>query len=191
MAEIRGKIIYLKDFTDSRMWAFNTLRIGKSLGWNLELYPGTNGQKETLADNGIKIYVNNKKCYRYMQRPGTQGCFISHWKLWKQVVDSKERMLICEHDVQFSKPPKDYPTRDVVKLEGFFQAKPIEAGNWWEGARAYIISPEGAKKILDWVDKNGAMPADWMLCDGIVDIGFDRDSGVSFTPQTFSFTKDL
>ena len=42
--------------------------------------------------------------------------------------------------------------KDPVRLN------PHSAGNWYEGARAYLLRPSGAKKILDWVHNNGARP---------------------------------
>ena len=53
-----------------------------------------------------------------------------------------------------------------------------------------VLHPTGAKKILDWVNANGVMPADWMLCDGIVDMQFDNYNKVTFKTDV-SFTKDL
>ena len=68
---------------------------------------------------------------------------------------------------------------DVYKFEGSWEPNP-SAGNWYEGARAYLLRLSGAKKILDWVHNNGALPADWMLCDGIVDMKFDLNNKVGF-----------
>ena len=95
-----------------------------------------------------------------------------------------------EHDVVFKKPMGEYEDCDVYKFEGFKKAKPIPPGNWYEGARAYRITPYGAKKILNWVHANGAMPADWMLCDGIVDMKFDKYRKVTYKTNG-SGTKDL
>ena len=100
-------------------------------------------------------------------------------------------MCIFEHDVIFKKPMGQTEMCDVYKFEGFKKAKPIPAGNWYEGARAYLLRPSGAKKILDWVHNNGAMPADWMLCDGIVEMKFDLNNKVGFKSDKMSFTKDL
>ena len=76
-----------------------------------------------------------------------------------------------------------------INLKALTKLNP-HPGNWYEGARAYRITPNGAKKILDWVHNNGAMPADWMLCDGIVDMKFDKENKVTFNPDKMSFTKD-
>ena len=80
--------------------------------------------------------------------------------------------------------------KDVIKFEGFRPSKPMNVGQWWEGARAYCITPAGAKKIVRWIDKNGAMPADWCLNNGICNVDFDLDNKVTFSKKDFSFTKD-
>jgi hypothetical protein len=101
-------------------------------------------------------------------------------------------MAIFEHDVEFVRGPlMTLLDTDVIKLEGFRPSKPIAAGQWWEGARAYVISPQGASKILAWVNKHGAMPADWMLCDGIVNVSHNKQGLVRVRQNAFSFTRDL
>ena len=79
---------------------------------------------------------------------------------------------------------------DVLKFQGFTPAKKNVIGQWWEGARAYCIKPAGAKKIVSWISKNGAMPADWCLNNGICNVDFDLDNKVTFSKKNFSFTKD-
>tara|TARA_B110000503_G_scaffold69653_1_gene108557 strand:- start:5497 stop:6069 length:573 start_codon:yes stop_codon:yes gene_type:complete len=186
-----GFIIYLPDYEDSLNWASQSLTSGTLHNWNLQLYPGVNGHKETLSDYNIKIFQGSKKCVKYMSRPGTQGCFLSHWKLWNKAKELNTTISIIEHDIIFTGANLKNEFCDIIKFEGFKKAKPIPPGNWWEGARAYSITPIGADKILSWIDKNGAMPADWMLCDGIVDIVFDNNNTVEVNQHNFSFTRDL
>lgn len=53
------------------------------------------------------------------------------------------------------------------------QAKFLEknqTGNYMRGAYGYIIKPHAAKKIIDWIEQNGFVPADQQLGDAIVDI---------------------
>ena len=185
-------IIYLPNYPNSVEWSKYALETGNKLGWNVGLFKGINGTQHSLEDFNIRPSKITKKCFRYMQRPGTIGCFLSHYQLWKYSADNDITISIFEHDVEFLKrQPKNTQTCNVIKYEGFNKAKPIPCGNWWEGARAYSITPEGAKKIIKWVDINGAMPADWMLCDGIVNIEFDNNTRVTFNKKDFSFTKDL
>jgi len=186
---MKGYIIYLPSYPNSVSMANRAMETGTMHGWNLELFEGVNGMKQGLADYNIKVY-EHKKAQRLLARPGTQGCFLSQYLLWQKCHTTNTPICIFEHDVVFKQPMGQYEDCDVYKFEGFNKAKPIPPGNWYEGARAYRITPTGAKKILDWVHANGAMPADWMLCDGIVDMRFDKYSKVTYKTEV-SFTKDL
>jgi GR25 family glycosyltransferase involved in LPS biosynthesis len=189
---LKGYIIRLESHELSEAWSLHAMTTGQALGWDLEYWSGVDGRTTDLAQHGITIYQGHKKCVRYMARPGTQGCFLSHWQLWNQCVTSGEPIAIFEHDIEFlAGPNSSWPETDVVKLEGFRPSKPIPAGQWWEGARAYVITPQGASKIIAWVVKHGAMPADWMLCDGIVTVAHDQQCLVQVRQNQFSFTRDL
>ena len=187
--ENKGYIIYLPGYPDSVSMANRALETGTMRNWNLELYEGVNGKDTGLIDYRIKPY-EHKKAKRLLERPGTQGCFLSQYLLWQKCYESNTPICIFEHDVVFQKPMGEFVDCDVYKFEGFNKAKPIPPGNWYEGARAYRITPTGAKKILDWVHTHGAMPADWMLCDGIVNMKFDKLNKVTYKTNV-SFTKDL
>lgn len=186
----KGYIIYLPEFKDSVEMAERALNSATLHGWNTELYVGVNGLKESLSDYNIFASHITKKGRRLLQRPGTTGCFLSQYKLWNHCVSINEPICIFEHDVIFQKPIGTFQNCDVYKFEGFQKAKPISVGNWYEGARAYRITPAGAKKIISWVKEFGAMPADWMLNDGIVEIQFDKYNKVTYKTNV-SFTKDL
>ena len=189
---LKGYIIRLESHELSQAWSLHAMTTGQARGWDLEYWPAVDGRATDLAQHGIAIYQGHKKCVRYMARPGTQGCFLSHWQLWNQCVLQGQPVAIFEHDVEFLAGPSGaWPDVDVVKLEGFRPSKPIPSGQWWEGARAYVISPQGAGKIIAWVCTYGAMPADWMLCDGIVTGAHDQQQLVQTRQNSFSFTRDL
>ena len=46
----------------------------------------------------------------------------------------------------------------------------IKTGNYIRGAYSYIIKPHAAKKIINWIDENGFVPADQQIGDSVVDI---------------------
>ena len=85
----------------------------------------------------------------------------------------------------------DKKFKDVIKFEGFRPAKPMNVGQWWEGARAYYLKPSGATKIVQWIIQNGAIPADWALNSGILKVEFDLGGKVGFKKKNFSFTNQL
>ena len=84
MTNPKGYIIHLKNHQKSVEWSNHALTTGQKFGWKLELYDGVDGTKEKLEDYKVKIYPHNKKCVRLLSRPGTQGCFLSQYKLWKK-----------------------------------------------------------------------------------------------------------
>ena len=188
---MEGYIIYLPEYTNSVGWAQHALDSAKKHNWNVQLYPGVDGTKLRIQDFGLTVYPSSKKANRLFEKSGVHGCFLSHYHLWKKAIQENKTIAVFEHDVEFYKPFIKTEFDDVLKLEGFIEAKPISPGKWWEGARAYVITPRASQKIINWIEQNGAMPADWMLCDGIVDVKFDHNNLVGYCKNTFSFTKDL
>lgn len=188
---MEGYIIYLPEYVNSIRWAYNAQTSAKKYNWNVTLYPGVDGKNNKIQDYGLFVYPLSKKVKRLFEKPGVHGCFLSHYNLWKKAVNTNTTIAIFEHDVEFYNECNLDTFNEVLKLEGFIESKPIPPGRWWEGARAYVITPEAAKKLIAWVDANGAMPADWMLCDGIVDIKFNKNELVGYHKNSFSFTKDL
>lgn len=137
-------------------------------GWDMKISHGKNGLTEKFVH---KIDQRYPKAARQFERPGVRGCFSSHYELWKNCTQT---MAIFEHDVILNKaPPTQLPDADVIKLDGFRPSKPAATGQWWEGAHAYIITAVGAKKLVEWTERWGASPADFMLGDKVVNIAFD------------------
>jgi GR25 family glycosyltransferase involved in LPS biosynthesis len=46
----------------------------------------------------------------------------------------------------------------------------IGTGNYLRGAYSYIIKPHAAQQLIDWIKKNGFVPADQQIGDAVVDI---------------------
>jgi len=192
MENPKGYIIYLPNHPYSVQWANEALASGRALGWNLELYPGIDGRTTTIAEHKLKFYTRSKKSLRLIERPGTLGCFLSQYSLWYKCLKEQKPICIFEHDVLFKKPfSLQDEFDDVLKFQGFTPAKKNVIGQWWEGARAYLLKPAGAVKLVQWVKQNGAIPADWALNASILDVKFDKGNQVSFSQKRFSFTKDL
>ena len=99
MENPKGYIIYLPDHPYSVQWANEALASGRALDWNLELYPGIDGRQTNIAEHDLKFYTANKKSRRLIERPGTLGCFLSQYHLWKQCSAQKNNICIFEHFV--------------------------------------------------------------------------------------------
>jgi len=186
----KGFVIYLPNYENSVEMATRAITTGNKFGWNVSLFEGVNGLEKRLGEYNIWPSSLSKKGARLMKRPGTAGCFLSQYTLWNKCIELNEPICIFEHDVIFKKPMGNVKDCDVYKFEGFTPAKPTKVGTWYEGARAYKITPTGATKIVNWVKEFGALPSDWLLNDGIVDMRFDKYNKVTYQTNV-SFTKDL
>lgn len=186
-------IIRLSDFPNSVEWSKNAYNSARQHNWDIHFFEGSNGQKEKLADYNIKINKKYKKAIKSFERLGTVGCFLSHYRLWKLCIELNEPICILEHDVTIHDTFPALNFEDVIKLSTNSKAKDIYLGEWWAGAMGYCISPKGAKKLVNFIKTEGAMPADTMLCTGIIDLKFydPINTIVTYVIDDFSFTWDL
>ena len=180
-------IIHLPNYEKSVERATVALNSGLNLGWPVELFNGVDGKTVESFEEwnrwGISINQQNKKCRELFNRPGVRGCFLSHWNLWQYCASQNETIGIFEHDIEFIKPYQEIPLtfKHILKLEGFKLNKPRPAGNWYEGARAYILKPIGATKLISWIKQNGCLPADVNIGSNILDITLDLSNCVKTT----------
>jgi hypothetical protein len=73
---------------------------------------------------------------------------------------------------------------DVLKLvEGFEERRSMPAGVWYEGTRGYLISPAGARKLINWATVNGCLPSDIAIGKDVVDIALNFDNYVQLSQQ--------
>jgi GR25 family glycosyltransferase involved in LPS biosynthesis len=182
---LKNFVICLAAYPKSLGPAQAALKSGQQHGWDIELFPGVDGSTVTVdqlvAQWGIRINTDNRKCQRQMyERSGVRGCFLSHWLLWHKCADLEETIGIFEHDVAFLKPPGNFSQfQDVLKLvEGFDPRRPMPAGVWYEGSGGYLVTPAGAKKLIDWTLLNGCLPSDVAIGRDVVDIVLCQDNYV-------------
>ena len=175
---MKNFVICLPSYVKSVAMANRAVESGWQYGWNIELFEGIDGTVTGLKDFDIIVNQHDAKCRDMMSRPGVQGCFLSHWKLWNLCITTNEPIGIFEHDIEFLGPCPDVEVTNILKLEGFLKKKPRPAGEWYEGARAYILHPSGAKLLINWVDQHGALPADVNIGLDIVDIVLDHSECV-------------
>jgi GR25 family glycosyltransferase involved in LPS biosynthesis len=170
---MKSYVIYLPQFETSTVWANHALATGLAHSWDIELFAGVDGRtvEGNLWDSvDIAINQTNAKCRDMMQRPGVRGCFLSHYTLWNRCIELNEPIGIFEHDIEFCKPAPTVEFDHLLKLEGFSLKKPRPAGEWYEGARAYILKPTGAQRLVEWVKLNGAIAADVCIGLNVLDI---------------------
>ena len=150
-------------------------------GINLELYPAVVGynSKPLFDQYGIDKFLN----YTIIDKPGHQGCFLSHFELWQKCIELDEPIIILEHDGMFVRPlPADVLDHfdEVLRLDCFqwfvegyndkvseSLSKSVEyyhrepdyewhsSGGYYVGAYGYIVKPQGARKLIDHAQQRG------------------------------------
>jgi GR25 family glycosyltransferase involved in LPS biosynthesis/tetratricopeptide (TPR) repeat protein len=144
-----------------------------------EFFEAVDGKELTLTDEINTLFLSND----FGSRKGVIGCALSHYTLWKQLVASdSEYYTIFEDDIKLCDGFKakwehasskenlagtdisflGYHVREVNKSEilksldsssGYRRV--LDSNIYIGGFYAYIITRAGAKKMLDYIDKNG------------------------------------
>jgi len=169
-------IIVLKDYPKSEQFYLDALNSAQQHGWGLERYDAVDARivnlEQEFRQRNLFISADARRHVPVILHPGAQGCFLSHYNLWKMCIELNETIAIFEEDVMFtgSLPTEDFV--DVLKLrKGKFLKDIIRTtGNWWFGTDSYLIKPHAARKIIDWVHKFGVLPADHLLGENVVNI---------------------
>ena len=190
---MKSFIIRLSAFDNSIQWASRAYNSGKKHNWDINYHEGTNGQLVSLEDFNLFPNTRFRKGARRLQRAGVRGCFLSHFSLWKKCMELNVPICILEHDVTIQQQFPAVQFTDILKFATGPQGKMLYMGNWFAGAMAYCVTPSGASKLVHFAEQHGAMPADVMLCTGIIDLDFYDPIGtvVTYVTDDFSFTEDF
>ena len=157
----------------------------KKHSWTFEVFPATNGHtvtEQTWRSIGVQMSTNGKM----PRRPGAQGCWMSHWRLWNRCVETNQPMIILEHDAVVTAPwPTDLdinPT--LIKLYTTAECKVNPAfGRWSKGSHAYTVTPAQAQQLIDYAQTNGAQAVDKHLGDLVLPWKFYSQNLVVLNPR--------
>jgi GR25 family glycosyltransferase involved in LPS biosynthesis len=194
--EIKAKIIHVPGIALSKRLAQECIVQAKKFRIDVELFNGINGleYQSHLAQLGIQPLKKFKK-----NRPGVYGCFLSHYYLWRECADQQDAYLILEHDGWFVRDlPEDVLNQfdHVLKLDSLDPYSknyertlaaqsadptviktiaPVEgmnngAGDYSWGTYAYIIKPQAAQLLIDWIQEHGFLPADQQVGLDVCDV---------------------
>lgn len=120
------------------------------------------------------------------RRPGAQGCWISHWRLWNLCVEQDQPIVIMEHDAVVQAPwPADIDiTTRLVKLYTTAECKTNPAfGRWSKGAHAYALTPTQAAQLIAHARTHGAQAVDKHLGDQVLAWRFYSQDLVTLNPK--------
>lgn len=193
---MKAVAIVLKEAELAQTISAEAISAAAEQGIALEIYDavlGYNSQPK-FTEYGIDKFLN----YTMIDKPGHQGCFLSHFELWMKCIALNEPIVILEHDGIFVRPlPDDVLDHfdEVLRLDCFQWFKdgyneqveaslsePISyyrrepdysyhsSGGYYIGAYGYIIKPAAAKKLIDFARQRGIVCTEAHLGLDIVDI---------------------
>ena len=151
--------------------------------WRYEIFPAV--MSVTAADwekAGVVMSTGGKM----RQRPGAQGCWMSHWQLWNRCVNTNQPLVILEHDAVVQGPwPQDLDIEtQLVKLYRTAECKvKPEFGRWSKGSHAYTVTPVQAARLIAFAQATPAQALDKHLGDGVLSWTFYSQDLVTLNPR--------
>jgi len=149
---------------------------------NITRIEGVDGKNEEQLIENWKIFGNPKFARwdeEFVKYPGKQGCFLSHMKIWKEIIDNKiPWAVIFEDDVIFhdlwdtlapayyNNTPKDFDVLYFGSQFEFNSKYSIDKGPVF-CTHSMLVSYEGAKKMYEMClnKTDGVYTIDYMLID--------------------------
>ena len=192
---MKSFVIYQDRIDMSVKFAQEAVAEAEKFGVDLRGWIGCDGTKDQhkFQEYGIKKFLQDK----IEKLPGVQGCFLSHYEIWKKCAGQDETFLICEHDGIFIRAlPIDIENHfdHVLNLDPYdhfnesynekveksltlpINYQPAEtkskdkAGGYLPGAYGYLIKPEGARRLIKFALDKGALPTDKHIGVDVIDL---------------------
>lgn len=169
--------------------------------WKVNIFNAINGyQLDSTIWSSLGLsppIVKRPGGDKFSDKPGAQGCFLSHFLLWQLCVDVQDPIIILEDDVNIIAPLPDIePKVDLIKLHKPRQIKEHKTvGTWSPGAFGYWLSPTGAQKMIDFARINSAKYNDKCIGSKILNWGYidqpiiklRRRKGSSTNPEKYPY----
>jgi GR25 family glycosyltransferase involved in LPS biosynthesis len=208
--DMKAYIITLKDHQLSETVSKDCQIQATKFGIDVEVFDAIWGDhyQKHMEETGLKL----GRVKKGKMTLGHYGNFFSHYYLWLKCIDLQTPIIILEHDGYFIRPiPPDILDNftDILKLD--FENpythdysekintrindpvyvldsvknihKRKKAGWYTWGSYGYICKPLGAKKLVEYVKKNGFMSTDNQIADDVVDLSICSTSIVRLHPM--------
>jgi len=188
-------VIAIKGHAVSEKQLQECLSSGERYGWKIKTFWGVDGR--TITDDTWKtegIFPRLDK--PTMSRPGVQGCFLSHWSLWKKCLELEQPIIILEHDalIQNFWNPLEID-ESLIKLHRYYKHKQPkyddDSGLWSPSGHAYCLLPKHALKLIEFVKKHGAFEADRLIGDKVLSYTHLGKPSLIERQNSFSTTNNL
>ena len=131
----------------------------KALGLAYERFDAIDGRNHDLTEHEDSMFDNLDQ---YV--PGVYGCALSHYYVYKQMIERGESvMTICEDDVFVKDEYMQLKASDIQPNSITFlchDAPPeitkLTSSTWYDqGSRLYVITLEAAQQIVSCLEQNG------------------------------------
>ena len=195
-AQPKTFVIALKNHPVSREQLLDCINSAEKFNWQVEIFWGKDGS--TVTDDDWKaINVLPLMHKGSMNKPGTWGCFFSHWTLWNKCVELNEPVVILEHDAVIKNYWPPIELKSLTKLhENFSIKKPHkwvdpDSGVCSSSTHAYAILPTHAKKLINFSQNVGAFATDRMIGDKVLSITHLGTPSLVERQNSYSTTENL
>ncbi len=112
-----------------------------------------------VKDAGLQVHMFQGG---YSKTENALACFLSHMSLWKYSVETKQDVMILEHDAIFTgRVPVLFgfhkcvtigqPSYGKFKTPMTLGTSPLVQADYFKGAHSYIVRPSGAEEFLEKV----------------------------------------
>jgi hypothetical protein len=188
-------VIAIKGHPVSETQLKDCLDSAEKFNWNVEVFWGVDGRTitETVWEHeGIAPRLDKPT----MSKPGVQGCFLSHWALWKKCVDLNEPIIILEHDAIIQGEWQPLELNDsIIKLHRYYKYKnpkyDEDTGLWSASGHAYCLTPAHATTLIKFVKNKGAFEVDRIIGDRVISFKHLGKPSLVERQNSFSTTENI
>lgn len=188
-------VIAIKGHSISELQLQDCLTSADKFNWNVEVFWGVDGKyisDQTWKNEGIFVRTDKPTIHR----PGVQGCFLSHWSLWKKCIEINEPIIILEHDaiIQDYWNPIEIDN-SIIKLHRYYKQKnpkyDEDTGLWSASGHAYCLLPTHADTLIKFVKNKGAFEVDRIIGDKVIPFKHLGKPSLVERQNTYSTTMEI
>jgi len=166
---MKSFVITIKDNPRSVESAERCIESGKKVGCAIRMFNAVTPKddpeflflREGLPVDGMRE--------NYSRFENCAAAFFSHYSLWKKCIQMNETFVIFEHDAVLHDKVPTVPFKYVMNIghpsygkfntPSMFGVNPLTSKRYFPGAHAYMVTPMGAKKLIE-LAKKYAKPTD-------------------------------
>jgi len=188
-------VIAIKGHPVSERQLQDCLASAEKFNWDVETFWGVDGRtitNKTWEHEEITPRLDKPT----MNKLGVQGCFLSHWRLWKKCITLGEPVIILEHDAVIQAPWFPLEINDsIIKLHRYYKQKnpkyDEDTGLWSASGHAYCLLPKHADILIKFVKNKGAFEVDRIIGDKVIPFKHLGKPSLVERQNSFSTTENI